>query len=233
MDPVSESARAPRPGWALLLAAAALLLGCPREDASAPDAVGEPAPVGTPFETPPSADEALTPFHDIDLPPFEPLPVPPPELPPLELTPAPMELPPVSATEEEPRQAEEPSQAVPVAALEDLLRIPAGTAPRADGTGGDSIDIDTPPTESGKASTPERSTLDRLRDSVHLESRSEPIGPKGPRQGKRSETDAGIRVPLDDAVSVEGGVRVDRREDPGLPEAERKSTPRVGVEVKF
>jgi len=75
--------------------------------------------------------------------------------------------------------------------------------------------------------------LDRWRGRVRLNRRSEAIGPAGPRQGTLSETEAGLRVPLDDSVSLEGGVRVDQREEPGVEAPERKSSPRVGVEVRF
>ena len=68
---------------------------------------------------------------------------------------------------------------------------------------------------------------------MRLERHSEQVGPAGPRQGTHSETEAALRIPVDKSVSLEGGVRVDSREDPSLKEPVRKSTPRVGVEVKF
>jgi hypothetical protein len=68
---------------------------------------------------------------------------------------------------------------------------------------------------------------------VRVKRRSETIGPAGPRQSTAYETEAGLRVPLDDSVSLEGGVRVDERDKPGVEESDRKSIPRVGVEVRF
>ena len=68
---------------------------------------------------------------------------------------------------------------------------------------------------------------------MHVERRSEPIGRAGPRQGTYSETEASVRVPVDDSVSLEGGVRVDQRNEPGSEDPERRSIPRVGVEVTF
>jgi hypothetical protein len=75
--------------------------------------------------------------------------------------------------------------------------------------------------------------IDRLGQSIRLESHAEKIGPAGPRQGTFWETDAGVRIPVDESVALEGGVRVDSREEPGVKESERRSTPRVGVEVRF
>lgn len=71
------------------------------------------------------------------------------------------------------------------------------------------------------------------RDRIQVERRSEAIGPAGPRQGAYSETEAGVRVPVDDRVSIEGGVRVDQRDEPGQESPERKSSPRVELEVRF
>ena len=75
--------------------------------------------------------------------------------------------------------------------------------------------------------------IDRLGQSIRLERRAEAIGPAGPRQGTVFETEAGVRIPVDKSVSIEGGVRVDSREEPGAEEPDRRSTPRVGVEVRF
>jgi hypothetical protein len=205
---------------ALLALSAVLSVGCGGEETSAPAPTSTSEGIGAPIsvDAPPADAEELTPFHDIELPPFEPLPVPPPELEPIQLTPVPEEDEAAALLEED----------VSVAALEDLLRIPHGTAPS-----GREDRVVAPSAEIAPSAPSAPSAIDRLRDRVHLERRSDPIGPKGPRQGTRSETDAAIRVPIDDEVSLEGGVRVDQRDDPTLPEAERKSTPRVGVKVRF
>ena len=114
--------------------------------------------------------------------------------------------------------------------LESLLRAPqeAGSSPK-------------PPLDLSKASDadeplpvpPPFGGLERWKDRVHVERRSDPIGRPGPKQGTYSETEAGVRVPVDESVSLEGGVRVDSRSEPGAEEPERESIPRVGVEVKF
>lgn len=75
--------------------------------------------------------------------------------------------------------------------------------------------------------------IERWKDRLRLERRSDPIGRPGAKQGTYSETEAGVRLPVDDAVSLEGGVRVDSRSEPGGDEPQRQSIPRVGVEVKF
>jgi hypothetical protein len=76
-------------------------------------------------------------------------------------------------------------------------------------------------------------TLDRLGDSIRLERRGEAIGPAGPRQGTLWETEAGLKIPVDKSVSLEGGVRMDSREEPGAKPQPARKTPRVGVEVRF
>jgi hypothetical protein len=89
-----------------------------------------------------------------------------------------------------------------------------------------------PPTADGKKNgTP--GALERWKDRVRVQRSQEAIGRSGPRQGTVSHTEAGVRVPVDDAVSLEGGVRVDSRDEPGAEQDERSSIPRVGVEVKF
>jgi hypothetical protein len=111
--------------------------------------------------------------------------------------------------------------------LDVLLRAP--DAPRAESK---PIDLAPPP---GNAPTPKPApgALDRLGQNIRLERRKEAIGISGPRQGTLYETEAGLRIPVDSAISLEGGVRVDTREEPGAEEADRRSTPRVGVEVRF
>ncbi len=95
-----------------------------------------------------------------------------------------------------------------------------------------SVDLRSPPPAAAPAPAPP-GALDRLKRQMRLERRSEPIGPAGPRQGTHSEIEAVLRVPLDEDVSLEGGVRVDQRDEPGAEAPERRSTPRVGVEVRF
>jgi hypothetical protein len=89
------------------------------------------------------------------------------------------------------------------------------------------------PGEAPVAAGPPAGDLDRWKDRVRIERRSEPYGVSGPRQGTVSQTEAGVRVPVDDSISVNGGVRVDQREEPGAPQPERVSRPQVGVEIKF
>jgi len=83
------------------------------------------------------------------------------------------------------------------------------------------------------AAAPPSSGLDRWADHVRIERHSEPYGVPGPRQGTVSQTDAGVRIPVDDSISVSGGVHVDQRNQPGTPQSERDSRPQVGVEIKF
>jgi hypothetical protein len=83
------------------------------------------------------------------------------------------------------------------------------------------------------AVAPPPGVLDGWKDRVRVERRTEATGHAGPKQGSVSQTDAGLRVPVDDAVSLEGGVRVDSREDPEAEAPVRQSMPRVGIEVRF
>jgi hypothetical protein len=113
--------------------------------------------------------------------------------------------------------------------LDILLKQPQSIEP------GESSSIDLTPGAPSPAApgAADPGVLDRWKQHVRLERHSEPVGPAGPRQGTHSETEAALRVPVDESVSLEGGVRVDSREDPGVKEPVRKSTPRVGVEVRF
>jgi hypothetical protein len=97
------------------------------------------------------------------------------------------------------------------------------------------LDLAAPPPAAAAPTQPKpvSGALDRLGQNIRLDSRKEPIGLSGPRQGTLYETEAGLRIPVDSAVSLEGGVRVDTREQPGAREPDRRSTPRVGVEVRF
>src|SRR5262249_54512356 len=89
------------------------------------------------------------------------------------------------------------------------------------------------PGEAPVAVAPPASGLDRWKDPVRLQRPSEPYGISGPRQGTISQTEAGVRIPVDDSISVNGGVRVDQRDVPGVQQPERVSRPEVGVEIKF
>ena len=89
------------------------------------------------------------------------------------------------------------------------------------------------PGDAPVAAGPPSSGLDRWRDRVRIERHSESYGVPGPRQGTVSQTDAGVRIPVDDSISVNGGVRVDQRDEPGVKQPERDSRPQVGVEIKF
>jgi hypothetical protein len=89
------------------------------------------------------------------------------------------------------------------------------------------------PREPSSAPEAHASPFERWKDLLRVERRSEAIGPAGPRQGALSSTEAGLRIPLDDAVSLDGGVRVDQRSGPDMQQPERSSSPRVGLEVRF
>ena len=110
--------------------------------------------------------------------------------------------------------------------LEALLRTPLASGPPKV-----PLDLREKPVAAGPHTAP--GALDRWKDRVRVEQHSEPIGPSGPRQGTVSQTDAGLRIPVDESVSLEGGVRVDQRAEPDLERPQRTSMPRVGVEVKF
>lgn len=179
-------------------------------------------------EAAPPQESDASPYDGIELPPFEPLPLSPPELERPYRTPPPVEAPPKQASNEE--AVEQPH--APLDALLDLSdRVPRGAPAAAEPR---PVDLQNDPEAPQPAATAvEPGAIDRLKNQVHVDRRSQAIGPAGPRQGTRSETDAGIRVPLDEDVSLEGGVRVEQREEPGRETPERKSTPRVGVEVRF
>ncbi len=223
-----------RGGWSAGLALASLLCawlaatGCAPSD-EATSRSGEAGDAAEAVAAAPPEDGS-SPYDGIELPPFEPLPLPPPELVrPPHWAPPPGESPPAAAAVEEDG---EQSHASLEALLDLSARVPRGAPAAAEPRPVDLQKPEPKPDAKTTAAT-EPGAIDRLKNQVHVDTRSEPIGPKGPRQGTRSETDAGIRVPLDESVSVEGGVRVDQRKDPSLEEPERKSTPRVGVEVRF
>jgi hypothetical protein len=219
----------PRAGG-IAAAVAALCCACERAEpapASAPppdSAVVAPAPDAVALADP-TAPQA------VGAPPFEPI-EPQPDL---ALPPIPGE----SAPASPPRRAPTARQKVDIAAavaepandhppLDALLRPP--DAPPSEKP----IDLAVPPpAASAPQPKPAPGALDRLGQNIRLERRKEPIGLPGPRGGTLYETEAGLRIPVDSTVSLEGGVRVDTREEPGVEEAQRRSTPRVGVEVKF
>lgn len=128
--------------------------------------------------------------------------------------------------ESEATSAAEGTTEAPVPALEDLMRLPASSQPRSRDL---LADIPPPPPDA----TPEERAA--WRERIRIERRSSEIGPSGPRQGTYSETDAAVRVPVSDRVQLEGGVRVNEREEPGREsrEGDRGSSSRVGVEVQF
>jgi hypothetical protein len=199
------------------VAAAALLWGCERAEPAPPESaapLAEAAPI----------EHAVT--DVVVIPPFDP------SLPALRLepptVPGPAQKPgaPVRPTRGVKTQTAAPP-AVAHPSLDALLRAPY-PQPAAPST----VDIAPPAPDAPPVPKPP-GALDRLGQSIRLERRSEAIGPAGPRQGAVFETEAGLRIPVDEAVSIEGGVRVDSREEPGLKEPDRRSTPRVGVEVRF
>jgi hypothetical protein len=153
-------------------------------------------------------------------------------------TPEPPAVPPAAAPtaaarKPSPRAKAKPKPAAPPVAhvpLETLLKTTGATGPPVEPP----LDLGAIVEESTESPSPNStSVLDPWKERVHVERRSEPIGRAGPRQGTHSETEASVRIPVDEAVTVEGGVRVDSRSEPGLDEPQRDSIPRVGVEVKF
>jgi hypothetical protein len=215
-------------GWlvrAIAALLAALLVACERAETGSPERVDVLAEV-PPAEVPPVEHENA---DAVVIPPFDP------SLPSLKLEPAPLpghphkqELPQIRPT----RTAKAPSAPAPAAAehppLDALFRAPQAKA-AATST---AVDLGPQPPDAPLVPKPP-GALDRLGQSIRLERRSEAIGPAGPRQGTVFETEAGLRIPVDKAVSIEGGVRVDSREEPGAKEPDRRSAPRVGVEVRF
>jgi|SRR5688572_5660272 len=223
--------RVPLPRAGVIAAAvAALCCACERS---------EPAPTSAPAPDPaavaPASDAVAladpTAPQAVGVPPFAPI-EPQPDL---ALPPIPGE----SAPASPPRRAPTARQKVDIAAavaepaidhppLDVLLRAPDASPPEKP------IDLAVPPpAASAPQPKPAPGALDRLGQNIRLERRKEPIGLPGPRGGTLYETEAGLRIPVDSTVSLEGGVRVDTREEPGVEEAQRRSTPRVGVEVKF
>jgi hypothetical protein len=112
--------------------------------------------------------------------------------------------------------------------LEALLRTPPGS-----GRTPSPIDLRDLDDKSMAAGPPPPAVFEEWKERVHLERRTEATGHAGPKQGSVSQTDAGVRIPVDESVSLEGGVRVDQRDNPNAEEPARKSIPRVGVEVRF
>ncbi len=213
--------------WRLAAAAAALCCACERAE-PAPSAATE---LGSNAIAPQPDAVALadpTAPGAVGVPPFEP----PPPQPDLALPPIPGEAAPASP----PRRPRPPQKSSDIAAA---VAAPAVEHPsldvllRAPDLPPDAKPFDLAPPPAAPQPKPGPGALDRLGQNIRLERRKEPIGLAGPRQGTLFETEAGLRIPVDSAVSLEGGVRVDSREEPGVKEPERRSTPRVGVEVRF
>jgi hypothetical protein len=215
---------------ALLAAAvAAGLLACERAESPAAPAPGAPASgrsAGVPDVSaePDGSQVVVIPPFDPSLPPLE-IEVQPPKP---QIAPAPRpktrarqgSAPLATTTKVEPAEPAHP----PLAAL-----LRSRYDPGEDST---ELDLGGPEPTPPIAPKPPR-TLDRLGDRIRLERRGEAIGPAGPRQGTAWETDAGVKIPVDESVSLEGGVRVDSREEPGVKDEKSHRTPRVGVEVRF
>ena len=213
--------------WAFAAAAAALCWACERAE-PAPTASAPPADEAAPSDAVALADPTAP--ETAGVPPFEPGP----PQPDLALPPIPAEAAPASPPKRSRPAQKSTDIAAAVAApaaehppLDVLLRAP--DLPRAEAK---PIDLAAPATGAPKPK-PASGALDRLGQNIRLERRKEPIGLAGPRQGTLYETEAGLRIPVDSAVSLEGGVRVDSREEPGAEQPDRRSTPTVGVEVRF
>jgi len=207
----------------ILLAPVALgwaLIGCAREESPA-GPVPSPQPVAEAVDAAPLAEEA--PAVDSPAAPETPAGAPP-------ITLAAGAAPSTAHAEPDPGDTavSAPSDEARVP-LEVLLQTPSALGPPQRAP----LDLESLRYEPLPATPTSPSALDEWKSRLRLESRSEPIGPAGPRQGTVSETDAKLRVPLDGSVSLEGGIRLDQRDEPGADEPERKSTPRVGVEVRF
>ena len=122
----------------------------------------------------------------------------------------------------------EPAPENPVVPLDALLRTPGGSGRTPSPL--DPRELEDRPAAAGP---PPPGVFEEWKDRVRVERHTEATGPAGPKQGSVSQTDAGVRIPVDASVSLEGGVRVDQRDDPKAEEPVRKSMPRVGVEVRF
>jgi len=213
---------------ALAAAAAALLCACERSEpapaASAPPAEAAPSEVAAAAPAEPEASGPVV------IPPFDP------SLPTLALEPpAPVPPRPIAAKppERSPRRAESPTATAAAEPahppLDALLRAPH--LPRTEPS---TVDLDLSPTSAEARPAPKPpGALDQLGRRIRLEQRKDAIGPAGPRQGTLYETEAGLRIPVDQSISLEGGVRVNSRDEPGAKQPDRRSTPRVGVEVRF
>jgi hypothetical protein len=204
---------------AVALAAAALLCGCERAEPAPPERAApqtEVAPV----------EHAVT--GAVVIPPFDP------SLPALNLEPPPAPAPgqkpgapPIGPKRSAKSPTAPPPPSVPQPPLDALFR-----APDRQPAGPSIVDLRASEPDAPLVPKPP-GPIDRLGQSIRLERRSEAIGVAGPRQGTAFETEAGVRIPVDDTVSIEGGVRVDSRADADAKETDRRSTPRVGVEVRF
>jgi hypothetical protein len=216
-----------RGSLARAVAVLALLWGCERSEHASIPSVAAPDAL-----TPGGREEIAVP------PPAEPA-EPEPALPPrqIELSPSPAK-PTRGGRQPQPRKsqdiaaatAEPAASAIVHLPLDALLRAPDLPAPAAPPP---TVEFEVPEAPAKPVEPKPPGTLDRLGHSIRLEGRKNTIGVNGPRQGTFTETEAGLRIPVDRSISLEGGVRVDSRSEPGAKEADRRSTPRVGVEVRF
>lgn len=198
-----------------------LVAGCAREDASTtwaePAAETRPVSEAPPLENMPTGTDATEPDVAYDEPTSDPLAT-------TTLVPvAPPPLAPARQPVPEPLAEAE----IEYLAMDALLRMPAPGEPTPR-----SLKWDRDPPDAVPVVVRTPNAVDRVKERLRIERRSQPLGPAGPRQGKHSETDAGVTVPLGDDIRLEGGVRIDDREEPAR-ERERTSQPRVGVEVRF
>lgn len=209
---------------------AAALWACERSEPPVFPPSGAPAAIASADQ--PAVSAEPTESDVIVIPPFDP------SLPPLKLEPPPIpeaQPPQVPAAQPKPltqRSAEKSTTTASAErehpSLDELLRARYEQST-------ESTTIDLGPAEPVTAPTAPKPphALDRLGDSIRLERRGEAIGPAGARQGTAWETEAGLRIPVDQSVSLEGGVRLDSREEPGAKPQPARKTPRVGVEVRF
>jgi hypothetical protein len=214
---------------ALAAAAAALCLACERSEPAPPTVPAQPTEVTAPEPDAVALADPTAP-ETAGVPPFESIePQPDLALPPISGESAPASPP------RRPRPAQKSSDITAAVgapteehlSLDTLLRAP--DLPPSESK---PLDLASPPAGAPEPK-PVPGALDRLGQNIRLERRKEPIGIAGPRQGTLYETEAGLRIPVDSAISLEGGVRVDSREEPGVQQPDRRSTPKVGVEVRF
>jgi hypothetical protein len=127
-----------------------------------------------------------------------------------------------------PAPAQTPLRQAPVP-LEKLLGVePSGTP-----TGLDAQSVlreaQSPPPGAGPAAK------DGLADRLRLQHRSESLPATAPRNGKVSQTDLEVALPVgaSDSLRLRGGVRVDQAEQGPDGTREIHPTPTVGIEKRF